>query len=324
MPIALVRLGCIAAIAALILVRGQVPRSATGVLPLPSVSTPTPSSVASVTPIPRTPAPTSTPQSTPRVQPTLDPTPVSGRLIRHGSISTNATTLVVVFWLPRGWTYDSTRGNAMYEHVALEMARDIGRGLFVPFLRQYDASMPMYARVLSRVVTSTYPVPATETNPLRTHDIDNMLNFVIARLHSPAGVHTHYLVYLARNAWTCDNDATNCQPNNGFDGFHTAFYVGSQPVLYAVMSDFSRMDGLVLQSPHRDPLIDYETVILAHEELEMATDGLPGSGWIAPQGAEIADLCDKRGPQRVSLPTGQSWLLPLAWSNSTGNCAPPT
>jgi serine protease len=66
--------------------------------------------------------------------------------------------------------------------------------------------------------------------------------------------------------------------------------------------------------------LDGFSIVGGHEYAEAVTDPEPSSGWVAPDGEEIGDLCAWQNLTALGLDTGSFAVQPL-WSNAVGGCA---
>ncbi|WP_280714248.1 hypothetical protein [Kitasatospora sp. MAP5-34] len=104
-------------------------------------------------------------------------------------------------------------------------------------------------------------------------------------------------------------------PNSGFCAWHD--YTGS--VSYTNMPyELDAPKGSRCPNSALGGKLDAFSIVEGHEYAESITDPQPASGWVAPSGEEIGDLCESNF-QKVALPTGTFAMQPL-WSNSDNAC----
>jgi len=104
-------------------------------------------------------------------------------------------------------------------------------------------------------------------------------------------------------------------PNAGFCAYHDATgglpYTNMPYVLDAGTSCGQNSVGGKL---------DGFSIVAGHEYLEVVTDPIPPSGWVARNGEENADLCAWRNLHKITLNTG-SFAVQPTYSNKVHGCA---
>lgn len=104
-------------------------------------------------------------------------------------------------------------------------------------------------------------------------------------------------------------------PNSGFCAWHN--FSGS--VSYTNLPyELDAPSGSRCPNNALGGQLDAFSIVEGHEYAESISDPQPSSGWVAPDGSEIGDVCES-GFQPVTLSTGTFPMQPL-WSNTASGC----
>ena len=146
-----------------------------------------------------------------------------------------------------------------------------------------------------------------------------------------AGLHNLWFVFLPPNVDECIEPGA-CG-TNAFAGYHSLTNTGSEPAVYAVAIDPIIEIGAAASGgdPEGNPDAEITADVAGHETIESMTDP-EGTGWVDPNGYEVADKCEF-GPQHGTplgfatdgspynqVINGHKYLLQEMWSNDDGGC----
>lgn len=188
-------------------------------------------------------------------------------------------------------------------------------------------------------ITDTNPYPRNGcTSPgdttvcLTDTQIQNEIDRVIQTTGGQRGLHNLWFVFLPPNVDECDGQAI-CG-TTAFAGYHSLSNVhGHGLTIYAIAIDpLIEIGGFFQgQDPNGNPDAELAIDVAAHETNEATTDP-EGTGWMDPNGFEVADKCDvapNRGIPLGHAPNGSPYnqvlnghhyLIQESWSNADHGC----
>jgi PKD repeat protein len=265
----------------------------------------------------------------------------------------HTTAPYLVYWDPSGTIPASSRA------VLTRYMTDIGQDRSSPndvygyrVLPQYSdttgpAAQGQTFSATSQAISDVRPYPTADTTTCTTMNqngfahcitdtqIQNELTRLITSDHLPSGLGAYapiYFVVTPADVNICQ-DAGDCSggPNFTFCAYHSAYTLpGPTDVLYASIpfTQATACQGANLPSI-QEPNGDGADVVadnLSHENAEVITDPLVGSGWLTTNGYEVADQCELAGPNNpnneLNSPDGPSsldaYLPTLGGSESAG------
>jgi hypothetical protein len=276
-------------------------------------------------------------------------------VVFHGGPVMRGVTIHTVFWAPSGYRFSGspTAGvlgyKAMIQQFLTDVAHDSSTSASNVFsiLGEYpDAhggGLDKFAYAAGAdSIDDTDPYPATGqcVSPagVATCVTDLQLERELDRVigaHDPGGrgLHDLWLVLLPPDVDTCISQ--DVCGTNSYAGYHALFDLGHGETVYANIPD-GVIEGT--PSPGQDPQgnPDAEDTIdtIAHEAVEAVTDP-EGTGWMDPNGFEVADKCENpeygtplgsaaNGSPFNQLIDGHPYLIQTMWSNATGGCVQST
>ncbi len=157
-------------------------------------------------------------------------------------------------------------------------------------------------------------------------EIDKMI-----RGHEPSarGLHELWFIFLPPNVDTCISIGS-CG-TTAYAGYHALANTGRTPTIYAAIPDplieFTPPPG---QDPQGNPEAEVSIDTVAHEAVEAITDPV-GTGWMDPNGFEVADKCETPqlgtplgyapdGSPYNQVIGGRPYLIQAMWSNVIRGC----
>ncbi len=153
----------------------------------------------------------------------------------------------------------------------------------------------------------------------------------VIRAHDPGGrgLHDLWFIFLPPDVDTCL--AIGTCGTTAYAGYHALANTGTTPTIYAAIPDplieFTPPPG---QDPQGNPEAEVTIDTVAHEAVEAITDPL-GTGWMDPNGFEVADKCETPqigtplgyaddGSPYNQLINGHQYLIQAMWSNVVRGC----
>ena len=281
---------------------------------------------------------------------------VSGRnneVVYHGGDVMRNVTLHTVFWAPRGYHFDGppSPGTLGYEALVKRFLVDVAHDSTDPHdntfstLVQYgDGHGPGSTQITYDPATDSTdlntPYPALKRQcaspaSIATCITDLQLEQQVDRLIGPNDPGGRGL----RNIWfvVLPPDVDECvQPGQcattAFAGYHSEFDLGHGSTVYVAIPDplveFTPPPG---SDPEGNPEAESTLDTIAHETEEAITDPY-GTGWMDPNGLEVADKCESGGEQGTPLGfasdgspynqliNGHEYLFQDMWSNAASGC----
>lgn len=268
-------------------------------------------------------------------------------VVYHGGVVMHGVTLHTVFWAPSGYGFDGPPGLLTRGYVDLiqqffaDIAHDSGgSGNEFSVLGAYpDAAGPAGYKIRyspaadSVYATDPYPAPGRQcASPagVATCVTDAEVQQELGRLGASGSLNDVWLVFLPPNVDECV-EVGACGTNT-FAGYHSLADLGRGPLVYAVVVDplveFTPGPG---SDPEGNPEAERAIDTAGHELAESITDP-EGTGWMDPNGFEVADKCEV-GPQEGAplgygldgspynqVIDGHPYLLQTMWSNQASGC----
>ncbi len=272
-------------------------------------------------------------------------------VVYHGGTVMSGVTIHTVFWAPAGFRFNGPPGPGVLGYEALiqrffaDVAQDSGTsGNAFSLLLQYpDRGHPGSYSIAyapgADTVDARDPFPAARKQCASPEGVatcltDTQLRTELGRViaaHDPAGKGRHdlWFIFLPPDVDTCL--APGSCGTNDFAGYHALSDKGGGTTIYAVVPD-PLIE--VVPSPGSDPQgnPDAESAIdtAAHETVESITDP-EGTGWMDPNGFEVADECENPevgtplgyaadGSPYNELIAGDQFLIQMMWSNRAAGC----
>ena len=283
---------------------------------------------------------------------------------RAGTVMTGGVTVHTIFWAPPGYSFQGSPGGGIPTYKALieQFYTDVAKSSGVENkcdaptepcnvftdLTQYgegtlgeSPSPGEYSIAYEKSadsVNDTEPYPAAEcVSPdnakacITDEQVQEQVKHVIEEEGGEAGLHNLWFVFLPPNVDECIEPGA-CG-TNAFAGYHSLTNTGSEVAVYAVAIDPIIEIGAVAPGgdPEGNPDAEITLDVAGHETMESMTDP-EGTGWVDPNGYEVADKCEF-GPQHGTplgfasdgspynqVIDGHKYLLQEMWSNDDGGC----
>jgi hypothetical protein len=271
--------------------------------------------------------------------------------VYHGGIvMSGQVTVHTVFWAPAGHSFPGSPSLlvAGYEGIVqkfmLAAAHDSGKrtNVFSALYEYPDASAygdyQLHYLPASDSLQDGDPYPPVSkqcVSPLGIatcvtgEQVEAELRRVIAT-RDPGGATQHdvWLLFLPGDVDECTS-AGVCG-TNAYLGYH-ALAPGPAPLLYAVIIDPEvELPSTPGTDPEGNPDAEGAVNTAAHELVESISDP-EGTGWMDPNGYEVADKCEEPEygvPLGYALDgspfnqwiDGEQWLVQEMWSNAAGGC----
>ena len=248
------------------------------------------------------------------------------------------TNTYLIFWLPSGFHYNDSGGDAAYEAAMQRYFQDVGGTQILNTTTQYPGNNGTPADtstyVTSVVDTTAYPhtgadVPHAVTQSDINQEVFNQIN----ANSWPKGMSTMYFVFLPDNLVDCDNALANCN-TNAYCAYHTYGFSGSDtPANDFVWADIPVNRGTYTtggcgnSNVTGDNQADTTLSSVEHEHLEAVTDPR-GNAWQDSTGGagENGDKCNRNmGVANSSSTTVNNFLggsfgdffrIQREWSNA--------
>ncbi len=273
-------------------------------------------------------------------------------VVYHGGDVMHNVTVHTIFWAPPGYRFTGppSPGTLGYEPLIKQFLVDVAHDSVSPHnafstLTQYhDARGPGSARIAYDPATDSLDLNASF--PARRHQcaspsgiatcitdlqLERQLDGVIGAANRTArGLSNIWFVFLPPDVDNCVSPG-QCA-TTVFAGFHSEFDLGHGPTVYVPIPDptveFIPPPG---SDPEGNPEAEATIDTVAHEAEEAVTDPY-GTGWMDPNGFEVADKCEN-GPQQGAplgfapdgspynqLINGHQYLFQDMWSNAATGC----
>jgi hypothetical protein len=246
-------------------------------------------------------------------------------IYRGGPVAANIMSVYAIFWEP-----DRTFVGSDYNRLLLRYFRDIGGSSLYANNRQYTdnrGNVPEGA-VLAGSWIDRSPYPSTPG--ILDLDVQNeVARAMVVNGWLPAINHA-FFVFTSLNELICfTSDPSSCSaPLGNFCAYHSAFGDIAAPTLYGAMpyggNALADCYGLT-KSPNGDAAADAVINATSHEQMEIATDPVPGFGWLDRDGQEIGDKCafmfGSIGTSGANIIVdGHPYILQTEWDNARSRC----
>jgi hypothetical protein len=243
----------------------------------------------------------------------------------------------LIFWLPRGATFEPGGSSATFEGLMQRYFRDIGGTPFYGLLAQYfdyQGSPQNSARLGGVWVDTTpyqhcglniehcTPARATRADPLGDDDIQGeILRALRDNSGWQAGHTNEFFVFTAAGVEECQsggNQADGCtfsDIQHSFCAYHSEFtapaVTGDSTTIYAYMPSAANANGRCsfpsdFTGPNHDNIADATLDSVSHEQFESVSDPDASSGWFDDSSSlkregEVGDKCvQSYGPLNAS------------------------
>jgi hypothetical protein len=272
-------------------------------------------------------------------------------VVYHAGTVMRGVHIHTIFWAPRGFQFSGSPGDgvlgyeAMIQRFLADVAHDSGttangfgvlreypqRGGAGLYNVSYDAASDSIDDTdpyppQSKQCPSPAGIATCVTDVQLRQEIDK-----VVRAHDPPGrgLHDLWFIFLPPNVDTCI--AIGTCGTTAYAGYHALANTGRTPTIYAAIPDplieFTPPPG---QDPQGNPEAEVTIDTVAHETVEAITDPV-GTGWMDPNGFEVADKCETPqvgtplgyapdGSPYNQLIGGRQYLIQAMWSNVVRGC----
>jgi hypothetical protein len=261
-----------------------------------------------------------------------------------GSVMRGASGVTVhtIFWAPSGFEFHAGYKALIHQFFTDVASASGGTANVFSVLPQFaDGAGPGQYKVKTDSIDVSDQFPAGDQcasangvpTCLTDHQVQNEVDHVIqasgGTLHR--GLGDLYMVFLPQDVDTCITPGV-CG-TNAFGGYHAISDVGHGTTIYANIPD-PTIEGTLPDTatfPQGNPDAEIATDVAAHETVEAITDPL-GTGWMDPNGFEVADKCEfgplhgtalgqaPNGADFNQLINGHQYLIQEMWSNDNAGC----
>jgi hypothetical protein len=210
----------------------------------------------------------------------------------------------LIFWLPAGFHYNDSGGDAAYEAAMRTYFQDVGGSQILNTTTQYPGNNGTPADtstyVDSVVDTTTFPHAGTKLDPVTQGDLNTEVFNQIGANGWPFGLSDMYFVFLPDNLVDCDNGGVNCNWN-AYCAYHTRGWKGSDtPANDFIWADIPVNRGAFTtggcgnSNVTGDNQADTTLSSVEHEHMEAITDPR-GNAWQDSTGGagENGDKCNR-------------------------------
>jgi len=248
------------------------------------------------------------------------------------------TNTYLIFWLPAGFHYGDSGGDAAYEAAMQRYFQDVGGSQILNTTTQYPGNNGTPADtstyITSVVDTTAFPhTGADVAHAVTQGDINQEVFNQINANSWPTGMSTMYFVFLPDNLVDCDNALANCN-TNAYCAYHTRGWSGSDtPANDFIWADIPVNRGVYTtggcgnSNVTGDNQADTTLSSVEHEHMEAITDPR-GNAWQDSTGGagENGDKCNRNmGVANSSSTTVNNFLggsfgdffrIQREWSNA--------
>jgi hypothetical protein len=248
------------------------------------------------------------------------------------------TNTYLIFWLPAGFHYGDSGGDAAYEAAMQRYFQDVGGSQILNTTTQYPGNNGTPANtstyIASVVDTTAFPhTGADVAHAVTQGDINQEVFNQINANSWPTGMSTMYFVFLPDNLVDCDNALANCN-TNAYCAYHTRGWSGSDtPANDFIWADIPVNRGVYTtggcgnSNVTGDNQADTTLSSVEHEHMEAITDPR-GNAWQDSTGGagENGDKCNRNmGVANSSSTTVNNFLggsfgdffrIQREWSNA--------
>jgi hypothetical protein len=273
-------------------------------------------------------------------------------VVYHGGVVMRDVTIHTIFWAPSGFRFSPAPGllTLSYEkelqQFFTDAAHDSGTtGNLFSILTQYgDGSGPgsyeLHYSAAADSIDDTDPYPAKSKQCASPAGVETCVTDVqvqeeldkMITAHDPSGrgLHDIWFVFLPPDVDECISSGS-CD-TNAFAGYHSLSNVGHGATIYvAVPSPLLEFTPPPGADPEGNPEAEVSIDTAAHETVEAITDP-EGTGWMDPNGFEVADDCENPedgtplgyaldGSPYNQVLGGHRYLIQMMWSNAAAGCA---
>jgi hypothetical protein len=267
-------------------------------------------------------------------------------VVYHGGVvmhnGANPLRIHLIFWRPAGYASHSGYQAALTTF-GTDVQHDNGATTNVfsvlPQFRDNTGASSYNLQFDSAVDTDSFPTSDNCASPngaptcLTDHQVQDEVDNFITTSGDARGLGDLYVVLLPQDVDTCI--LPGACGTNAFGGYHSAGDVGNGQFLYANIPD-PEVEGSLPDKdtfPGGDSDSGFAIDVVAHEVVEAITDPT-GTGWMDPNGFEVADKCEfgpMLGPiigqaangadynQTIGA-TPTKYRIQEMWSNDDGGC----
>ncbi len=250
----------------------------------------------------------------------------------------------LIFWLPAGFDYSSSVGDANYEAQMIKYFQDVGGSQILNTATQYSGNNGTIANtstfIDSIVDTNAFPhTGADVAHAVTQTDLNTeIFNQIGAHAGWNKGMTSMYFVFLPNNVVDCNDALTSCNTNR-YCAYHTYGYSGSDtPANDFVWADIPdnrsiySAGGCGDSNVTGDESADTTLSSVEHEHLEAVTDPRLNAWQDSTGGAgENGDKCNRNmGVANSSKSIANNYLgggsadlfrIQREWSNAVSGCA---
>ena len=265
-----------------------------------------------------------------------------------GPVMYAGTQTIPIFWEPPALQDGTPEAvDPHYNELIQRFLEDVGGHGLYNNLTQYYQVVGGHKRYIVNssgflqaiLDTTAYPPAAGScaANSLANCITDTQIQTEIANVVTagslPIGYSTMYMVFTDPLEASCVDDTSCFDPvppetNWKYCAYHSAFFSGGQPVIYANMpylaSNAASISGCAGGASHPNNVaFDDETSALSHEFNEAITDPIPDDfdlAWYDLNYGEIGDICNQE-TARVTWGSN-TYIVQKEWSNATNSCVP--
>ena len=253
------------------------------------------------------------------------------------------TNTYLIFWLPSGFHYGDSNGDAAYEAAMQKFFQDVGGSQILNTTTQYSGNNGTPADtsnyVTSVVDTTAFPHAGTVADPVTQSDLNQEVFNQINANSWPTGMSTMYFVFLPDNLVDCDNTLASCN-TNAYCAYHTRGWGSSDtPANDFIWADIpvnrgvNTIGGCGNSNVTGDNQADTTLSSVEHEMMEAITDPR-GNAWqdSTGGGGENGDKCNRNmGVANSSSTTVNNFLgsgfgdffrIQREWSNAAALAGP--
>ena len=244
----------------------------------------------------------------------------------------------LIFWLPAGFHYNDSGGDAAYEAAMQRYFQDVGGSQILNTTTQYPGNNGTPADtstyIDSVVDTTAFPHAGTVADPVTQGDLNQEVFNQINAKGWPFGLSDMYFVFLPDNLVDCDNSLANCN-NNAYCAYHTRGWKNGSdtPANDFIWADIPVNRGAFTtggcgnSNVTGDNQADTTLSSVEHEHMEAITDPR-GNAWqdSTGGGGENGDKCNRNmGVANSSSTTVNNFLggglgdffrIQREWSNA--------
>ncbi|HUA11905.1 MAG TPA: hypothetical protein VMA83_07875 [Solirubrobacteraceae bacterium] len=284
-----------------------------------------------------------------------------------GTVMSGGVTVHTIFWAPPGYAFQGSPGSGipsyrgLIEQFYTDVAASSGKGgkcasaeeecnIFSTLTQYAEGTKPgaitpgdySITYESGDAIEDTNPYPSGCTSPQDTkacitdEEVQEQVQTVIEEHSGSRGLHNLWFVFLPPNVDECIS--TDVCGTNAFGGYHSLSASNhGETTIYAVSIDPIIEVGSIPQGadPEGNPDAEIALDVAGHETNEAMTDP-EGTGWMDPNGYEVADKCEF-GPQHGTplgfaangspydqVINGHKYLLQEIWSNDDKSCVQST